>query len=144
VGGLTVTENSCVFCSIIEGSAEASFVYQDDWLVAFADRQPVTTGHLLVVPRKHVVGLADLDEDTGSRMWRLAQRLSLALRRSELPCAGVNFFLADGETAGQEVFHIHLHVFPRFDNDGFRLSAEWRIRRRSELDAAAKSVRSVL
>jgi diadenosine tetraphosphate (Ap4A) HIT family hydrolase len=135
---------NCVFCGIVGGDQPVSIVHEDADLLALVDIRPVTTGHLLVVPRKHRVGLGDLDETTGAGMWRLAQRLAGALRRSSLRCEGVNLFLADGEAAGQEVFHVHLHVIPRFVGDGFRIAAEWRWPPRAELDAVAGDVRAAL
>jgi diadenosine tetraphosphate (Ap4A) HIT family hydrolase len=134
----------CVFCAIVRGDAEASLVYQDDDVVAFMDLQPVTPGHLLVVPRLHTVGLEDLHEELGARLWTVAHRLARGLRRSRLRCDGINLFLADGRAAFQEVFHVHLHVFPRFAGDPFRIDAEWRVRDRAELDAAAAAVRDGL
>lgn len=77
-------------------------------------------------------------------MFRVAHRLARALRRSGLPCEGVNVFLADGEAASQEVFHTHLHVFARYSGDSFRVSADWRVRDRDELDRAASQVRTGL
>lgn len=97
-------------------------IYQDDCCSAFMDIQPVNPGHALVVPNRHAADLAELDEEEGARMFRVAQRLAAALRNSGVKCEGVNFFLADGESAGQEVFHAHLHVFPRYAGDGFGLT----------------------
>ena len=114
--------SDCIFCDITAGKAAASLVYQDDLCTAFLDIQPVNTGHLLVVPNDHASYLADLPEDTGAHLFRIAQRLAAALRGSSLPCEGVNSFLADGEAAMQEVFHVHLHVFPRYPGDGFGLT----------------------
>ncbi|HWM36505.1 MAG TPA: HIT family protein [Streptomyces sp.] len=134
----------CVFCSIVRGQAEASIVYEDDLVVAFMDLRPVNPGHLLVVPRAHAVGLEDLEETPGTRVWSVAQRMARALRRSDLRCDGVNLFLADGEAAFQEVFHVHLHVLPRFAGDGFRISADWQLRERDELEKSAAAVRAGL
>lgn len=134
----------CIFCAIVQGQAEASTVYEDDAVVAFMDLQPVTPGHLLVVPKVHAVGLEDLEETLGTQMWSVAHRLARALRNSGLRCEGVNLFLADGEAAFQEVFHVHLHVFPRFAGDGFRIDAHWKVRERDELDANAAAVRGGL
>jgi histidine triad (HIT) family protein len=119
----------CVFCSIAAGKAESSVVYRDDHVMAFMDIQPVTTGHLLVIPREHYVGLADLPSALGGRIFAVGQRLADALRRSALPCEGINMFVADGEVAFQEILHFHLHVFPRTADDSFRISAEWQVRR---------------
>jgi histidine triad (HIT) family protein len=112
---------SCVFCDIVIGSAPASIVHRDDRCVAFMDIRPVTAGHLLVIPTSHAEDLANLDPALGSHLFRVAQRLAAGIRRSGLRAEGINFFLADGEAAGQEVFHVHLHVFPRFESDGFGL-----------------------
>ena len=113
--------SKCIFCNIAAGKAEAAFVYQDALVSAFMDIQPINPGHVLVIPNAHSGDLADLPEDTGAHLFRIAQRLAAGLRTSGLRCEGVNFFLADGEVAGQEVFHVHLHVFPRFQGDGFGL-----------------------
>lgn len=132
---------ACAFCAIVCGNADASVAYEDDKVIAFMDLQPVTPGHLLVVSRVHAVGLEDLTEDVGTQLWTVAHRLARGLRRSRLRCEGINLFLADGEAAFQEVFHVHLHVFPRFVGDGFHLEAKWRVRERAELDDAAAAVR---
>lgn len=110
----------CVFCDIVAGRAPASFVYRDDRVTAFLDHRPVTPGHLLVIPNDHLITLAELDDGLLADITRLGARMASALRASGLPCEGINLFLADGEAAGQEVFHAHLHVFPRTPGDGFR------------------------
>lgn len=115
------TASACVFCEIVAGLSPASFVHRDEEVCAFMDIKPVTPGHLLVIPSRHAENLAELPPATGRRIFEVAQRLAAALRRTELRCEGVNFFLADGEAAGQEVFHFHLHVLPRFAGDGFGL-----------------------
>lgn len=128
----------CIFCAIVSGDAEASFVYQDDLVVSFLDTRPVTAGHLLVVPRDHMPQLADITEDVGARMFSVALRLAQALRDSGLPCEGINLFHADGEVAFQEVFHSHLHVIPRHSGDSFKISADWRDSpERAELETQA-------
>ena len=134
-------EESCVFCEIIAGRAESSLAYQDAHVMAFMDIRPLTPGHVLVVPRVHADYLEALDEEVGAHLFRAGHRLARALRRSGLPCEGVNLFLADGEAAFQEVFHVHLHVLPRTVGDGFRIKAAWRSPGRAELDLAAEKVR---
>jgi histidine triad (HIT) family protein len=134
----------CPFCEIVALRLPASELCRDDLVVAFLDIRPITPGHLLVVPRSHAAGLADLPRPTGRAMFTTAQRLAAALRESGLRCDGVNFFLADGEVAGQEVDHVHLHVVPRFAGDGFRLSAQFMSPERAELDATAGLIRAAL
>ncbi len=110
------------------------------------DIRPVNEGHLLVVPVEHGAQLADVDAETAAHLMRVGHAATAALRASGLPCEGVNLLLADGEAAMQEVFHVHLHVIPRFRGDGFGLtfSPEYYTRRptRAELDRAANMLRS--
>jgi histidine triad (HIT) family protein len=126
---------------MVAGRAEVSKAYEDQHVMAVMDLYPVTQGHLFVFPRAHANSLEVLTEDQSVHLFQIAHRLARALYRSGLPCEGVNMFLADGEAAFQEVFHVHLHVFPRTPDDGFRIDADWRRRDRAELDAAAEQVR---
>jgi diadenosine tetraphosphate (Ap4A) HIT family hydrolase len=142
--GPDIAAAACPFCQIVAGLQPSSQVYADDLVVAFMDIRPVNTGHLLVVPRVHAVSLAELAEDAGAAMFVTGQRMARALRASGLPCDGINFFLADGAVAGQEVWHVHLHVLPRLADDGFRLSPSFLSPDRAELEAAAERVRGTL
>jgi histidine triad (HIT) family protein len=137
----------CIFCDILAGRAPVSWIYQDDVVVAFMDIQPVNAGHVLVIPRRHATNLAELEAEAGARMFRVGQRVAQALRQSGLPCEGVNFFLADGAAAGQEVFHVHLHVFPRYAGDGFGFTFGPHYRRlpdRPALDQVAGQIRTLV
>jgi histidine triad (HIT) family protein len=138
--------DGCIFCAIVAGEAPASVVYDDAEILAFMTIGPVTPGHLLVIPKWHAPYLADLDEATGAKMFTVGMRLAAALRAApEIRCEGINFFLADGEAAFQEVFHTHLHIFPRFAGDTFGISADWSVKpERAELDAIAAMVRKVV
>ena len=138
----TADAAGCVFCDIVAGREAASVVYSDETVLALLDIRPLTAGHLLVIPRAHAPYLADLDPAVGGHMFGVAQQMAAALRRSGLPCQGVNLFLADGEAAFQEVFHVHLHVLPRNRGDGFRIHAKWRSPSRAELDSVAEKVRA--
>jgi histidine triad (HIT) family protein len=135
----------CIFCRILNGELPGSFVYRDGVCAVFMDIQPVNRGHLLVVPVRHAAYLADIDGEAAAHLMRVGHAAAAALRGSGLPCEGVNFFLADGEAAMQEIFHVHLHVFPRFRGDGFglRFSPEYHTRRppREELDDSARLLR---
>jgi histidine triad (HIT) family protein len=137
----------CIFCEIAAGRAPASIVYSDDDILAFMDIQPINPGHLLVVPQRHVAHLADLDEGTGGRIFQVGMKLAQAVRQADIRCEGVDLFLADGEAAGQEVFHVHLHVIPRFRGDGFgfRFPPGYRdLSEREALDKVATGVRRAL
>lgn len=136
---------ACVFCDIVAGRAPASVVYQDQRVLAFLDIRPITAGHTLVVPRRHAAGLADLDEEDGAQAFRVARRLAVALRRSGVPCEGVNLLVADGAAAMQEVMHVHVHVLPRHRRDSLRVIVDRSDRpSRTELDRVAAEVRAAL
>ena len=142
-----MSATTCVFCDIVRGAAPASIVYADDLIVAFMDIQPINPGHLLIVPRVHAARLSEMDGGTGGHIFQVAQRLAAALRQSGVLCEGLNLFLADGEAAGQEVFHLHLHLIPRFRGDGFgfRFGPEYARRpERDALDEVAASIRQIL
>jgi len=137
----------CGFCRILAGEAEASFVFRDERVAAFVDITPVTPGHLLVIPVRHAVYLSELDPEDGARVFQVAQGLDAALRKSGLRCEAVNLFLADGEQAGQEVPHVHLHLIPRFREDGFGLklpAGYGHHPERAELDRIAAAIRAGL
>lgn len=134
----------CIFCAIAARQAPASVVFEDEVCLAFMDLYPMVPGHLLVVPKTHAANLSELDEPTGMHLFRIAQRMAGALRSSGLRCEGINLFLADGEAAGQDVFHVHLHVVPRFQGDAVVIAATFGHPTRAELDADAIHIASML
>ena len=139
--------SDCIFCEILSGTLPASIVYQDETCTALMDIQPVNAGHVLVIPNSHAKYLADLGEDTSTQLFLIARRIAAALRNSGIKCEGVDLFLADGEAAGQEVFHVHLHVFPRYKGDGFGFKFQPGYSNkpeRSELDARAQQIKAAL
>ncbi|MDX1746326.1 MAG: HIT family protein [Halobacteriales archaeon] len=131
----------CVFCQIRNGESVGSFVYRDDTVFAIMTTGPVNPGHVLVIPNAHLAYLSEMDETTGGHLFTIAMRLARAIRESGLRCEGINLFYADGEAAFQEVFHAHLHVFPRFEGDPFELHADWEVNpSRGELDDHAERI----
>ncbi len=115
--------NDCTFCGILEGSIRASRVHEDERTLAFLDIAPFSFGHTLVVPKTHEPSFRRLDEPYATAVWRTARLVARAMKSALPRCEGVNFLAADGEAAGQEVPHAHLHVVPRHAKDGlgFRL-----------------------
>ncbi len=135
--------DQCIFCQIIAGESPGSKFYEDDVVLGFMTIGPVTTGHAMIIPKQHVAYLNDLDEATGQHLFTITQRTAAAIRESGVPCEGINLFLADGEAAFQEVFHLHMHVFPRYHGDSFKLVADWSVHpSRTELDQVADEIRA--
>ena len=136
--------DQCIFCEILSGNSPASFTYQDDTVVAFMDVQPITHGHMLVVPREHAELMANLNDAVAMRTFRVARQLS-AIARSTLGAGGVNLFVADGEIAFQDVPHFHVHVIPRYPKDGFGLTFPAKYSQppsRAELETIASAIRA--
>ena len=132
----------CVFCRIVAGENSASVFYEDELLLGLMTIGPITTGHAMVIPKEHTAYLADMDEETGRHLWTVTQRTAAAIRESGVRCEGINLFLADGKVAFQEIFHVHMHVFPRYEGDPFRLVADWDVNPpRQELDRAARQIK---
>lgn len=138
-----MTEN-CVFCGIVQGTVPGAVVYDDGDTVAFLDRYPVHLGHTLVVPRLHVEDLVSCPAHIASRLFEVSAKLAPAIVRAA-GAAGFNIWTANGRAAGQEVFHLHVHVLPRFDDDdfGLRFPKDYpREASRAELEAMAEQIRS--
>ncbi|MEV5504370.1 HIT family protein [Nonomuraea fuscirosea] len=118
----------CVFCEIVADRAPAYRVLEDEHAVAFLTIAPATPGHTLVVPRDHARDLWDLPEHSFAEVARLVHRVS-ALLRTALAPDGMSVTHATGAAAGQEVFHFHAHVVPRWHGDDARVM--WNCRRAS-------------
>ncbi len=111
----------CIFCRIARGTQPSTKIFEDENLMAFMDFKPITKGHVLIIPKEHVELLTELEDHLVGEMFIAAKRVGLALKKSKLNCRGINYILADGTEAGQEIFHAHLHVVPRYRGDGFGL-----------------------
>ncbi len=107
----------CVFCSIVGGAGEADLVLEEPAYVAFLDRRPLFKGHVLLVPRRHVVTLPDLPADQRDGFLEAAQRLATAMVEG---LGAQGSFVALNNTVSQSVPHLHLHVVPRTKGDGLR------------------------
>ncbi|MFL5763004.1 MAG: HIT family protein [Bacteroidia bacterium] len=137
----------CVFCKIFEGSLESSIVFEDEYCAAFMDIRPVNTGHLLIVPKKHISYITEEDSLISAHLMKVATRIQGAVQKSQIKQEGFNYLIANGEAAGQEVFHVHLHLIPRYSGDGFgfQFSPEYgKIAERDKLDAIADEIKKQL
>jgi histidine triad (HIT) family protein len=141
------TDPNCIFCKIVRREAPASIVVEDAVTVAFLDIRPMAPGHTLVIPKIHATYLEDLPDRSDGPILKTARRVASALRRSGLRCDAVNLWLADGKDAGQQVFHVHMHVIPRFHGDGLgiRVGPDYgRTSTREELEAVAAKIRGAV
>ena len=110
----------CLFCKIIAGDIPGTIVAEDDRTVAFMDINPATRGHALVVPRRHAADLGEISSEDFAAVADAARRLAIRAR-SALDADGINLINSWGPAAWQTVFHLHVHVIPRYADDPLQL-----------------------
>ena len=116
--------SDCIFCQIVSGQIPSSKVYEDEEVLAFLDITQVTTGHTLVIPKKHYRNMLEMDAEAASSLFARVPKIAKQLQE-KLGASGVNIINNNEEAAGQTVFHTHVHLLPRFDaTDGLRLTFE--------------------
>lgn len=108
--------NSCVFCKIIAGEIPSTILYEDEDFKVILDIAPTNKGHAIVLPKKHVENIFEMDDDVASKLLVVVKKVSTAIKE-ELNCDGMNILQNNGEAAGQTVFHFHMHIIPRYEND---------------------------
>jgi histidine triad (HIT) family protein len=133
----------CVFCKILAGEIPSAKVYEDDKVMAFLDIAPFNLGHTLVVPKTHCHGLSDMPDDYRDALFAAAARLAPVVLRVT-GATGFNLLLNNGQTAGQEVPHAHLHIIPRFADDQVLLSAPQKSYQGDEMSEMQEKIRQKL
>ncbi|WP_312104211.1 HIT family protein [Lachnoclostridium sp.] len=128
-----MSDNSCIFCKLASGEFSSATVYEDDLFRAILDISPATKGHTLLLPKKHAVNLFELEEPEVSKALSVAKKLSVAIQKT-LQCDGINILQNNGTAAGQSVFHFHMHLIPRYEND--RVTIPWETLSYSDGEAA--------
>jgi histidine triad (HIT) family protein len=137
-----LASTDCIFCKIVSGEIPATILYEDTDSVAFLDTSPVNKGHTLVIPRHHYENLFDLPEATGAAVMRTVQTMAGAVKKA-VAADGINLGMNNGEAAGQIVFHAHLHIIPRFVDDGLKHWGQ-RSYELDEMEVIAEAIRSAL
>ena len=105
-------KNDCVFCAIASGEIPAFKIFEDEEVLAYLDINPFSTGHTLVIPKRHRGGLLDTPDEELAIMLSRVKRIAAHLKET-LPCDGFNILQNNGEAAGQTVRHLHFHIVPR-------------------------------
>ena len=106
----------CPFCAVLRGEADADIVFEDDQVLAFLDKAPLMHGHVLLIPRVHVGSIWEADEATAEALARASRRLALAVKTA---MGADGAFVAQNNVVSQSVPHLHVHVIPRRQGDGF-------------------------
>jgi histidine triad (HIT) family protein len=109
--------DDCIFCSIVAGDIPARTVRETEEILAFLDANPLARGHTLVIPKAHAEHVGDLDGGLATELFAAVTELTPRVQAA-VDADGANVGINDGEAAGQEVPHVHVHIIPRFEGDG--------------------------
>jgi len=109
--------DNCIFCKLANGEIPTNSIYEDDDFNVILDNGPATVGHALILPKKHFENIYELPDDLAAKAIVLSKKVAQKMKE-ELSCDGLNLVQNNGEAAGQTVMHFHLHVIPRYENDG--------------------------
>ncbi len=133
----------CVFCKIIKKELPARVVYEDDNVIAFLDINPVSKGHTLVVPKKHYRNMVDAPDEVVAKVHIVAKKIGIAAMEV-LGAKGFNVISNNEKVAGQEVFHFHVHVIPRYTGDELHYDVKGYKYTEGEADEVAKKLNEAL
>lgn len=110
-------KDDCIFCKLANGIIPTNSIYEDDDFNVILDAAPATKGHALILPKEHADNLYELSDETAEKVLVLAKKLAKNMQE-KLGCDGLNLVQNNGTVAGQTVFHFHMHLIPRYKNDG--------------------------
>jgi histidine triad (HIT) family protein len=136
-------DESCIFCKIVKKQAPASIIYEDETVIVFLDIRPLNEGHTLVIPKKHYVDIFDIPENQLSQVHKVAQQVSVAVKKAT-KADGISIIQQNGKAAAQDIFHLHVHVVPRFEGQKLPRFSELKEVERAKLDEMAKRIRQEL
>jgi histidine triad (HIT) family protein len=133
----------CIFCRIVSKQIPASLVHEDDHTIAFMDLGQVNPGHVLVATKAHVENVFGLDDDQAGAVFKAVARIARA-SRDAFGAPGMTLFQANGKAGAQTVFHFHMHVLPRLENDGMSLAWPAKNPPRETLQDYSEKIRAAL
>lgn len=135
-------DENCIFCKILAGEIPSTAVYEDDDFKAILDVNPAARGHVIILPKNHAANIYELPDEDASKIMIVAKKIATAIEKT-YHCDGVNILQNNGEAAGQTVFHLHVHVIPRFKGDTVNIG--WKQGDMPEdLDAICKEIQAQL
>ena len=133
----------CIFCEIAGGAMPAMKIYESDAVIAFLDITPVNPGHVLLAPKKHSRNILDIKPEDMREIADALPPISKAVKEG-VNADGVNIHINNEAAAGQKVFHTHIHIIPRFENDGLTMWRGEAYEKEEEKASVAQNIRAVL
>lgn len=135
--------NECIFCKIISGELASATIYENDEFKVILDRFPANEGHVLILTKPHVSDIFELDPDVGARLFRLAVQIAGVMKKT-LGFAHMNVLQNNGILAGQTVPHFHLHLIPRYENDGVQITNQTKDLTDEQIESVRKKIADAL
>lgn len=133
-------DENCIFCKLSNHVFDTNMIYEDDDFAVILDLSPAAKGHALILPKEHYANIYELPEDLTSKAFLLAKKMASHLTE-KLKCDGFNIVQNNGETAGQTVFHFHIHLIPRYKDDNQKIGWKPLEVSNDDLAALAKEIR---
>ena len=134
-------DENCIFCKLANGDIPTRKIYEDDQFSVIMDASPATKGHALILPKDHYANIYEIPEETVAAAMVLAKKLATKMTDA-LHCDGFNILQNNGEAAGQTVFHLHVHVIPRYCDDDVNI--KWKQGETPDLEAVAAEIKKNL
>jgi len=136
-------DESCIFCKIVRKQASASIIYEDRSVMAFLDIRPINLGHTLVITKAHYIDIFDTPANELSMVHKVAKMVSGAIKKTS-NADGISIIQQNGKAAGQDIFHLHVHVVPRFESQKMPRFSDLKEVDRTKLDDIAQKIRKLL
>lgn len=136
-------EDNCIFCKLAAGEIPSNTLYEDDDFRVIMDISPAVKGHAIVLPKQHMKDLLTVEKDTAAKALFIVSKAANAIKEA-LGCDGINILQNNGEAAGQTIFHLHFHILPRFQDDGFAIPWKPLSYGEGEAEAIAAKIRAAL
>ena len=136
-------DSSCIFCQIVRKQAPASRIYENDEVMVFLDIRPLYMGHTLVIPKAHYVDIFEIPKTLLCKVHQVSKQVAPAIKKAT-DADGISIIQQNGKSAGQDIFHLHVHVVPRFEGQKLPRFSELQEVEREKLEDMAKKIRKQL
>lgn len=136
-------DESCIFCKIVQKQAPSSIIFEDDKVMAFLDIRPVNEGHTLVIPKDHYIDIYEIPQELIGQVHIVTKTVSLAVKQA-VNAEGISIIQQNGKAAGQDIFHLHVHIIPRYHGQKMTSFHELKTVENEKLDQTATKIKQHL
>ena len=136
-------DEECIFCKIVQKQAPSSIIYEDNLVIAFLDIKPASEGHILVISKEHYEGIFDIPSELLGKVYQVTKTVANAAKQA-LNADGMNIMQQNGRAANQEIFHLHVHIIPRYNGQKMKTIQELQIADRKQLEITANKIKPYL